>query len=40
MKYGLDAAIRRAVDGGDETMFIASLRFFGPRLQPGQSAEE
>ena len=38
MKYGLDAAIRHAVDGGNETMFIASLRFFGPRLQPGQSA--
>jgi hypothetical protein len=40
MKYGLDVAARHAVDGSDETMFIASLRFFGPRLQPGQSAEE
>lgn len=40
MKYGLDAALRRAVDGSNETMFIASLRFFGPRLQPGQSADE
>ncbi|MEO6774438.1 MAG: hypothetical protein ABI467_15710 [Kofleriaceae bacterium] len=39
MKYGLDVAARHAVDGSDETMFIASLRFFGPRLQPGQNAD-
>ncbi len=39
MRYGIDVAARHAVDGGDETMFIASMRFYGPRLQPGQSAD-
>jgi hypothetical protein len=37
MRYSLDLAARRAVDGGDETMFIASMRFYGPRMQAGQS---
>jgi hypothetical protein len=41
MKYGVDAALRKAIDGNsNETLFIASLRFYGPRLQPGQSAPE
>ena len=31
MKYGIDVAARRAVSGLDETMFIASMRFYGPR---------
>ncbi|MFT3694613.1 MAG: hypothetical protein QM831_15800 [Kofleriaceae bacterium] len=38
MKYGIDAALRRAVDGGDETLFVASLRFYGPRIQAGQNS--
>lgn len=34
MKYGLDIAARRAISGPSETMFIASMRFYGPRLAP------
>jgi len=30
--WGIDVAGRREVKGGDETMIIASMRFFGPRL--------
>jgi hypothetical protein len=30
--WGIDIAGRREVKGGDETMIIASMRFFGPRL--------
>jgi hypothetical protein len=30
--WGLDVAGRRQVKGGDETMLIASMRVFGPRL--------
>jgi hypothetical protein len=32
MKFGLDIAARRAVTGADDTLVIASMRFFGPRL--------
>jgi hypothetical protein len=32
IKYGIDVAARKEVKGGDETMIIASMRFFGPRL--------
>ncbi len=32
VNWGLDLAGRREVKGGDENMFIASMRFFGPRL--------
>jgi hypothetical protein len=32
MKFAIDIAGRLAVSGADETMFIASMRFFGPRL--------
>ena len=32
MGWGLDVTGRREVKGGDDTMFIASMRFFGPRL--------
>jgi hypothetical protein len=32
IKYSVDAALRRAVDGSNETMFVASLRFYGPRV--------
>jgi hypothetical protein len=32
LKWGLDLAARRAVSGLDETTLIASLRFYGPRL--------
>lgn len=32
LRWGLDVAARRGVAGGDETLVIASLRFFGPRL--------
>ncbi len=31
MKYGIDIGARRAVSGLDETMVIASMRFYGPR---------
>lgn len=34
MKYGIDIGARRAVSGIDETMVIASMRFYGPRLRP------
>ncbi|HET7502198.1 MAG TPA: hypothetical protein VFK02_14370 [Kofleriaceae bacterium] len=30
--WGIDVAGRREVKGGDETLLIASMRFFGPRL--------
>ena len=30
--YGVDVALRREVSGGQETMFIASMRFFGPQM--------
>jgi hypothetical protein len=32
LHWGLDLAARREVAGGDETMVMASLRFFGPRM--------
>ncbi|HWU88525.1 MAG TPA: hypothetical protein VN253_14685 [Kofleriaceae bacterium] len=32
LKWGLDIAARREVKGGDETMVIGSLRFYGPRM--------
>lgn len=32
LKYSVDAALRRAVDGSNETLFVASLRFYGPRV--------
>jgi hypothetical protein len=35
MKFSIDLAARRAVDGGNETMFIASMRFYGPRMRAG-----
>jgi hypothetical protein len=31
MKWGVDVGARREVKGGDETMMIASLRYYGPR---------
>jgi hypothetical protein len=31
MSWGVDVAGRREVKGGDETLIIASMRFFGPR---------
>lgn len=37
MHYSLDVAARHAVDGGDETLVIASLRFYGPRVGQGSS---
>jgi hypothetical protein len=37
MRYSFDVAARHAVDGGDETLVIASLRFFGPRMGQGSS---
>jgi hypothetical protein len=33
MKLAVDVAARYAITGNDDTMFIASLRFFGPRLR-------
>ncbi len=39
MKFSLDVAARKAVSGPDDTTFIASMRFFGPRLQHGQSSD-
>lgn len=38
MTWGIDLAGRREVKGGDETLIIASMRFFGPRL-PAPSVE-
>ena len=32
IKWGLDIAARREVKGGDETLLIASMRFYGPRM--------
>ena len=32
IKYGIDVTARRMVKGGNETLIIASMRFFGPRL--------
>lgn len=32
IKFGIDIAARREVKGGDETLILASMRFFGPRL--------
>jgi hypothetical protein len=42
IKWGIDIAARREIKGGDETLVLASLRFYGPRLaSPGlQSPEE
>ncbi len=41
LRWGLDVAARRAVAGGDETMVMASMRFFGPRMAaPGIGAVE
>lgn len=33
LKYGIDVAARKAVSGADDTMVIASMRFYGPRLR-------
>lgn len=33
MKFAVDVAARYAVSGADDTMFIASMRFYGPRLR-------
>jgi hypothetical protein len=33
MKLAVDVAVRVAVTGGDNTIFIASMRFYGPRLR-------
>jgi hypothetical protein len=36
IKWGIDVAARREVKGGDETLVLASMRFFGPRMpMPG-----
>jgi hypothetical protein len=41
LKYGIDVAARRAISGADDTMVIASMRFYGPRLRgPSADAEE
>lgn len=32
MKWGLDVTARRAVKGDDDTLVIASMRFYGPRM--------
>ena len=38
MKWSLDVAARREVDGGDETTVLASMRFWGPR-EPAPSID-
>ncbi len=38
ISWGIDVAGRRQVDGGDETLILASMRFYGPRL-PSSAAE-
>jgi hypothetical protein len=42
MKFGIDLAARKAVSGPtDETIFIASMRIYGPRIGPnGEPAPE
>ena len=40
MKYGIDVAARRAVSGANDTMVIASMRFYGPRLRGPDLATE
>jgi hypothetical protein len=32
IKWGIDIAARRGVSGSDETLVLASMRFYGPRL--------
>ncbi len=32
IKFGVDIAARKQVKGGDETLVLASMRFYGPRL--------
>jgi hypothetical protein len=32
MKFGIDLGARRQIKNGDETVILASMRFFGPRL--------
>lgn len=32
IKWGIDVAARRGVSGSDETLILASMRFYGPRL--------
>ncbi len=32
MKWGIDLGARRQIKNGDETLILASMRFFGPRL--------
>lgn len=38
ISWGIDVAGRRQVDGGDETLILASMRFYGPRL-PSSAGE-
>jgi hypothetical protein len=38
LKWGLDVGARRQFDGGDETLVLASMRFWGPRM-PAPSLE-
>ena len=33
MKYGFDVAARRAISGAADTMVIASMRIYGPRMR-------
>lgn len=43
MKYSLDVAARRSISGPDDTLFIASMSFFGPRLRtpaPSDAVDE
>jgi hypothetical protein len=41
LRWGVDVAARREVAGGDETMVMASMRFFGPRMaSPGLGVVE
>jgi len=32
IKWGIDIAARREIKGGDETLVLASMRFYGPRM--------
>jgi hypothetical protein len=38
MRYAIDIAARFSVDGPSSTLFVASVRFFGPRLQGPSTA--
>jgi len=39
LKFGLDLAARKAISGTNETQFLASMRFYGPRMASSSQVE-